>query len=251
MSLALRCMSRIIASARPEMRIVDGARLGRLGDAAWVADREIGCSGRHSLPLRMVVLRDATGMLTLYAPVLLDDGTREALAGLGRVARVIVPNRFHTHFAPYLMQDYPHADILLPQESGGLAGRFDDRARTLESPEQLDAGLEVWPVRLCAGLDELVAYHDPSETLILCDLVHNFQQASSGLARWLYRLNGVWRRPGISRLQRLLLKDRQSLGDFYRWAMSKPFSQISMAHGHLLQADARETFYQLFRGYGR
>ena len=45
------------------------------------------------------------------------------------------------------------------------------------------------------------------------------------------------------------MKDRDSLGEFYRWAMAKPFSRISMAHGQLITTGAREVFYQLFHQY--
>jgi len=105
-------------------------------------------------------------------------------------------------------------------------------------------------VRLRDGLVELCAYHDESESLLLADLLFNFQQASSAPARLVYRLNGIWRQPGNSRLQRLfLLKDRDSLGQFYHWALSKPFSQIVMAHGQIITRDAREQFYQIFSRY--
>ena len=64
------------------------------------------------------------------------------------------------------------------------------------------------------------------------------------------KLNGLWRRPAQSRLQRLLImRDRNSLQQFYRWALGKPLSTISLSHGQLITQDARETFYQLFRRY--
>jgi hypothetical protein len=108
------------------------------------------------------------------------------------------------------------------------------------------------PVRLREGLSELVLFHDQSETLILADLLFNVQQAASPAVRLACRMNGIWRRPGHSRLQRLLLlRDEESLGAFYRWALSKPFVQIAMAHGQLIAEDAREQFYQVFRRYGR
>ena len=48
----------------------------------------------------MVVLRDQAGGLTLYSPVVLEEGTREALAGLGEVLRpgaAQVPTRGGDH----------------------------------------------------------------------------------------------------------------------------------------------------------
>jgi len=241
--------SSLVQRQRPRMVEVDGSRLTRCGPSAWLADRELAYGGRHRLPVRMVVLQAGDGSLILYSPVALDDGTVEALAGLGPVAWIVVPNRFHTLFVGRAMDVYPDARLLLPPTDGGLGERFPRRAQTARQAVQLDQDIELLPVRLRDGLEELVIYHDPAELLMVGDLLFNFQQAER-LSRWLYRFNGVWRRPGVSRLQRLLLlKDPGSLGEFYRWAMNKPFSQISMAHGQLVGGNAREVFYQLFHHF--
>mgnify|MGYP001811837353 CR=1 FL=1 len=250
MSLAFQAMSLILARQRPEVLPVDGARLQRIGDQCWVADRELSYGKRSSLPVRMIVTRDRTGELTLYSPLLVDEGTREALAGLGQVVRLVAPNRFHTLFAGRVLDAYPDAELLVPEADAGLSGRFPARTRVVREPVVLGSGLELRPVRLRDGLEELCAYHDESESLLLADLLFNFQQAGSPLARFMYRLNGVWRRPGNSHLQRLfLLKDTDSLGQFYHWALAKPFSQIVMAHGQIITRDAREQFYQIFSRY--
>ena len=213
------------------METVEGARLTLLGPDAWVADRELVYSRRNRLPLRMVVLRDSAGSLNLYSPVALDEGTIEALAGLGEVHRIIVPNRFHTLFVGRAMDVYPQAQLLLPAADAGLTERFPRRAEILAAAQDLDTLTEIVPVRLRPGLDELVLYHDAAELLVLGDLLFNLHSVQS-------------------RLRRLLLhKDTSSLNQFYRWAMNKPFSQISMAHGPLVSVQARETFYQLFHHY--
>ena len=251
MSLAFQAMTRLLSRTQPEMQSVDGARLQRIGPNCWSADRELAYGQRASLPVRMVVTRGGEGRLTLYSPVAIDDGTIEALAGLGEVVRVVVPNRFHTLFAGRVLERYRDAELLVPEVNAGLAERFPDRTTIVTQAAAVDHGLELYPVRLRDGLVELCAYHDDSESLILADLLFNFQQAPSRLARVLYRLNGIWQRPGHSRLQRLLLlKNTDELRRFYRWALAKPFSQIVMAHGQMISNDAREQFYQAFSRYG-
>ncbi|MEM8769474.1 MAG: hypothetical protein AAGE43_18710 [Pseudomonadota bacterium] len=253
-----RLASRMLAAQRPELGAVDGARLTRIGSNAWAADRSLLYGARSQLPLRMVVFRDAKRDLTLYSPLKLDVGTVEALDGLGTVRRLVVPNRFHTLFVAAVAEQYPDAELLLPSWNAGLEEQFNGRSYTIVGAEAMDteglcSDLEVKSVTLREGLDELVIYHDASELLAVGDLFFNLRlspQQASAMTRFIYRLNGVWQRPARSRLQRLvLLKNREGLGDFYRWAMGKPFSQISMAHGQLLTTDAREQFYQLFSSY--
>lgn len=232
------------------MAPVDGARLHRIGDNCWSADRELIYRGGR-LPVRMVIVRGEQGGLTLYSPVDLDPGTREALAGLGSVTRIIAPNRFHTLFVGPAMEAYPDAMLLVPEADGGLGEQFHERTTVIGEAVLPDTGLELMPVRLRDGLTELVLYHDRSETLILADLLFNLKQSASPAARFLFRLNGIWHRAGQSRLQRLLLlRDGESLAGFYRWALAKPFVQIAMAHGQIISGDAREQFYQVFKRYG-
>ena len=148
------------------------------------------------------------------------------------------------------MDVFSEACLLLPSEAAGLERRFEDRTMLIPSTTQLGDSVEIFPVSLRPGLVELAVYADDPELLCVSDLLFNLHHGSV-LQEWTYRLNGVWRRPALSRLQRLiLLKDRESLASFYRWAMAKPFSRISMSHGQLITSDARETFYQLFHQFG-
>ena len=249
--MLFRALSRMLAIQQPRLAPVDGARLNRIGERAWAADRSLVYGTREQLPLRMVVLRDDRDGLTLYSPLALDAGTLEALAGLGKVRHLVVPNRFHTGFVGAVADCFPEASLLLPSWNAGLEQRFPARSKVVVNGEHLGAGLELRRVILRDGLDELVLYHDSSELLAVADLIFNLQHGGT-LSRVFYRLNGVWRRPATSRLQRwLLLKNHIELDAFYRWAMDRPFSQISVAHGQLITADAREHFYQLFASYGR
>jgi hypothetical protein len=241
---------RALGRQEPAQAASDGARLTRCGDGAWVADRELRYGRRAVLPIRMAVIADPPAALTLYSPVDLDEATVEALAGLGEVHRIIVPNRFHTLFARQAITRYAEAEVLVPPGLADWSREFDGRLRLLEGTATVGDRTEVTCVRLRAGLEELVVYNDRAELLMVADLLFNLQHGE-GLQRFFYRLNGVWRRPALSRAQRLmLLKDRESLGAFYRWAMGRPFSQISMGHGQLITRDAREIFYRLFHRYG-
>ena len=247
--MLFQVMSRLVARQNPTQAAAHGARLTACGPGTWVADRELTYAGGSRLPIRMLVVEDPARELNLYSPVALDEGTIEALAGLGEVRRIIVPNRFHTLFVADAMAIYPRAELLLPEACAGLDSIYGSRARKILETVNIGADTEILAVTLREGLVELVVYNDAAELLAVTDLLFNLHHAE-GVQRWLFFLNGVWRKPAMSRLERFLLaRDRQSLGTFYRWAMSRPFSQISMAHGLLVTEGARETFYQLFHRF--
>lgn len=254
--MLFRAITTILERRHPDLAPVDGSRLTRVGPGAWVADRELVYGWGRSLPTRMVVLRVAEESLALYGPLALDDGTLEALSGLGEVRWIIVPNRFHSQFAAGALERFPEARLLLPGADGSLLERFPHRAERVEQPITLGAGTELLPVALRPGFDELVAYHDEAELLVVADLFFNLQSADlrqvAALSRWFLRLNGVRGQPAQPRWhQRLIMKERENLAGFYRWALAKPFSVISMSHGQIINRGARETFYRIFHAYTR
>lgn len=227
-----RAFNRLLALQTPSQLAVDGAWLQAIGRDIWVADRELMFIGGLRLPIRMVVVRNESGDLLCYSPVALDEPTIEALAGIGEVRWVVAPNQHHGLFSADYLDRYP-------------------RARELDSRGCAGIGVDAHCVSLRSDFQELVIYHDRSKTLIVSDMLLNIRAGDRRL-EWLLRLNGAWQRAGHTRIQRLLLlRDRRPLADFYRWALARPFEQISMSHGQLISEDSREIFYQVFHGFLR
>lgn len=224
------------------MNPAEGARLTRLGDGVWSADRELLLPAAVPLPVRMVVIADTRGRLLCYSPVRMDDGTVEALAGLGTVDLLAVPNRFHTGFVDDARRAYPDARVVGPARVSA-AGPLDE----LAGDGSLDGFADYHVLAGSAGFSELALYHDRSETLVLCDLMINVSAAGRRLA-WALRLAGAWGGPRRPAAQRMLYARRgAALTAFYHWAMARPFRQICVAHGGVVRERAREVFYRLFR----
>jgi hypothetical protein len=236
----VRLFDRALSRLHPEQLPVMGARLRSIGRQIWVADRELQMPGGIRLPIRMVVMGDGRGNLLCYSPVELDEGTAEALDGLGKVRWIVAPNRYHRSFTAGCMSRYPQAQV-----SGFLPPPGDGFAAPAAVPF---GGCELTTVSLRTGFAEIVAYHDLSETLVVADLLFNVRNGNRRLQA-VMRVNGAWQKAGHTRLQRwLILRDPDGLTKFRRWALSRPFVQISMAHGLIVQEDARECLYRLQRG---
>lgn len=220
--------------AVPRMAPVDGARLTRIGNEIWAADRELILPAGQRLPIRMVVLRGRDRRLLCYSPVATDIETVEALQGLGEVTWLAAPNRQHRRFLHQASQAFPGARII------GCRDHASERGNGLPQEGDIDGMVDFRVVPLRRRSAELVLYHDASETLVVCDLIQNLPAPERALERWLMLGAG-----GARRAQKLL--DRSARAGFYRWAMARPFSQISMAHGTIIRDGAREVVYRLFR----
>ncbi len=235
--LLLGLFNRALGRLHPEQIPVVGARLRAIGNQIWVADRELQMTGGVRFPFRMVVMGDGGGNLLCYSPVALDNETAEALDGLGRVRWIVAPNRYHRSFTAGCISRYPEAEVMgfLPPPQDGFTPPAD-------VPFE---GCEVMTVTLRSGFAEIVAYHDLSETLVLSDLLFNVHSGNRPLEAFM-RINGAWQQTGQTRLQRwLLMRDPDGLAAFRRWALSRPFVQISMAHGQVVREEARECLYRL------
>ena len=119
---------------------VDSVRLRNCGRGAWVADRELRLAGGVVLPIRMVLLENEVGRLICYSPVELDSGTVEAVAGLGQVDVIVVPNRFHTLFLDAAHKQFPAAKVIVPPSHLGIAGRPPHGAREPARQRDRDVG---------------------------------------------------------------------------------------------------------------
>ena len=209
-----------------------------------MADRVVRLAGSVLLPVRMMVLENEPGCLTCYSPVELDSATLEAMAGLGSVQQIVVANRFHTLYVAAASEYFPTAKLYVPPTSPGITGIVPNAMIS-----QLASNTEMFVLRMRAGFEELILYHDKSETLVVSDLFFNLTGATR-LQKFLLRLNGIADRPAQSRLHKLLLmREKEQIRKFYQWALAKPFTQICMAHGQLIDYEAREVFYQLFHRY--
>ena len=119
---------------------VDSVRLRNCGRGAWVADRELRLAGGVVLPIRMVLLENEVGRLICYSPVELDSRTVEAVAGLGQVDVIVVPNRFHTLFLDAAHKQFPAAKVIVPPSHPGVAGRPPHGAREPARQRDRDVG---------------------------------------------------------------------------------------------------------------
>jgi hypothetical protein len=230
-----------------------------VGEGLWVADGPVvrmaylGVS--IPFPTRMVVARLAYGELFLWSPTEPDSELRAEIDALGPVRHLVSPNKIHyAHIAAW-KRIYPEATawaspgVRERAASRGLDLSFD--ADLGELPEEAWRGdLEQLVFRGRRFLEEVVFFHRRTRTLILADLIENFEpQKIGGAWRWLLRLAGAANPDGKApidlRLTFLGGKDAARVS-FERMLSWEP-ARIIVAHGRPYERDGTAELRRAFR----
>jgi hypothetical protein len=230
----------------PELWIVDGpiARMAALG-------------ARAPFPTRMTVARLGDGGLWCHSPVAPDEGLFAAIDALGPVRHLVSPNPLHyAHIAAWKRRYSDAIAWASPGVRRRAAGqrievRFDaDLDET--SPPDWSADLDQLRFR-GSRFQETVFFHRASATLILTDLIENFEPSKlpAGL-RWMARLGGVLDPDGKTPLDmRLTFLGRrgQARACVERMLAWRP-ERVLLAHGRCYLDNAEAELRRAFRWTG-
>jgi hypothetical protein len=190
---------------------------------------------------RMTVVPLADSRLFIHSPVPLDHPIRRDLDRLGEVAFVVSPNKIHHLSIGEYIDAYPRAKAFaspgLPERRpdlafDGILGDQPDPAWATEL-DQAEVGGNVF-------FSEIVFLHRASRTLIVADLVENFdRETASVFGRTLARLFGVGSEPVASPEHRLYTSDAAAAAESLERIRSWDFERIVLSHGGLIESDAR------------
>lgn len=148
----------------------------------WVVDGPVIRFYGLPFPTRMVVIRLPDGALWLHSPIQPDAGLIGALAGLGPVAHLVAPNWIHYAYVSDWAAVFPRAQtwaapgVSERAASRGMALRVDHRLDSVAPPDWAGV-IDQMIVEGSRLHREAVFLHRPSRTLILTDLIENFEAA--------------------------------------------------------------------------
>ena len=157
-------------------------RLKPVAADIWVVD---GPAVRlYGMPFstRMTIVRLASGAVWIHSPTKPTDDLVRAVTALGPVRHLIAPNWLHYSYIADWQRLFPDAaswaapGVRERARSHGTAARFDHDL-TAEAPEEWAGEIDQ---TIAAGSDvhrEVVFFHRASRTLILVDLIENFEPA--------------------------------------------------------------------------
>lgn len=169
-----------------------------IADDVWIVDGPVIHFGaplvKMPFPTRMTVVRVDRDQLFIHSPTPLPDDLKAEIDALGTPRWIVGPNRIHYWWIPDWRSAYPDAAIYLaPRIREQAAGRIDFPAHDLDGASRYpwDAAIATLPMP-GSFMTEFEFFHRASRTLILTDIIENFEPGKLGrAARWLAWFGGA------------------------------------------------------------
>ena len=170
-----------------------------LGRDIWLVDGPVVrmryVAGTLPFTTRMTVARLPDGGLWLHSPVALTSGLLAEIRALGRVAALVAPNGLHWEALADWQAVFPDVETWgapgLAEKAAARGYRIDHE---LGDTAPLAWGDAIAQVLVAGGLmTEAVFLHRKSSTLIVTDLIENFERGRvrGGILRFVMRFGGV------------------------------------------------------------
>jgi len=202
-------------------------------------------------PTRMTILR-LTGGLFVHSPTALSAALKAEVDALGVVRWIVGPNRIHYWWIPQWREAYPAAEVYLAPRIREQAGdHIDFDTRTLEGRAGYpwDDEIDTLPI---AGsyMTEVEFFHRASRTLILTDLIENFEpRRLSVWMRFLTWLGGVQDPDGaMPRDMRLSFSGHKAaLGAAVETMIGWAPRRVILAHGRWYERNGAAELRRAFR----
>lgn len=207
----------------------------QLSDSLWIIDGPAVRWFTVPFPTRMVIVRLADNNLLIHSPIELTPKIRRTVEALGQPKYLVSPNKIHHLFWSNWQAAYPEALSFSPP---GLAQKRPDLSfygELGDSPETFWAKeVDQLTFKGSRIFNEVVFFHIPSRTLILGDLVENFDPGTlSRFHRLVARFGRVLAPHGQTPLdyrQSFLLRHLEARSSLHRLLEWGPRSVV-MCHG--------------------
>ncbi|MBB97883.1 MAG: DUF4336 domain-containing protein [Rhodobacteraceae bacterium] len=203
---------------------------------------------------RATVIRLQSGDLWVHSPTKLTAGLRAEVADLGPVKHLVAPNWIHYAGLPEWQAAFPGAvtwsapGVVKRAEQKGLRLHVDHRLGQT-APDDWAGEIDQMIVEGSATHREAVFFHRPTQTLILTDLIENFEPQNMPLWMWpILKLAGILDPDGsMPRDMRATFRGgedqlRGAIRQMIDWAPER----VILAHGRWFQSRGTEELRRAF-----
>jgi hypothetical protein len=230
--------------------------LKSVADNVWLVDGPVIRFGPPGLkmpfPTRMTIIRTRASDLFVHSPTALTPDLMAAIAELGQPRWIIAPNRLHYWWTPDWKAAFPEAEVYLAPRIVEQAGaRIDFRYSDLDRDQGYpwDDHITTLPIP-SSYMTEFVFFHGASRTLLLTDLIENFEakKLSFGM-RFLTWIGGCLDPNGsMPRDMRLAFsKHKPELRAAVKKMIAWDPERIILAHGRWYRHDGTAELRRAFK----
>ena len=226
------------------------------GTDIWIVDGPTIRFYGMPFPTRMTVVRLSDGGLWIHSPIALDDALRARIEALGPVRHLVAPNWIH-YASVHQWQ------AVWPEATTWAAPKVESRAAAHNVPIRIDHLLDNTATPPWAGEiafrhvsgsavhSEVVFFHRASRTLILTDLIENFDPRH--LPWWmsaLTRLVGITAPDGRTPpdIAATFRKNRAEARGHVDWMLAQAPERVILAHGRCYETEALPRLRRALKG---
>lgn len=212
----------------------------QLANDLWAEAAPQSFFGLH-LGTRMTVVCLRDGSLLVHSPIAMTPSLKAEVDEIGAVRHIVAPNVAHHLYAGEWQNAYPGA---LLHGAVGLGKRRKDLAIDLELRGETHPD---WEGDLATSLldgtmlNETVFFHRPSRSLIVADVLENFETSAHWPTRAYLKLGGIHGKPGLSLPLRLIFRDKKRARRSIDEVLSWDFDRIVLAHGDVIESGGRDV----------
>ncbi|MEX0956284.1 MAG: DUF4336 domain-containing protein [Rhizobiaceae bacterium] len=222
----------------------------------WIVDGPVIRFGmpwpKMPFPTRMTIIRLKNGDLLLHSPTTADEGLIREVKALGAPRHLIAPNRIHYWWIPDWHATFPDAEVwLAPRVRQQAGGRISFETSELAGRGNYPWEGEVDTLTVEGGyMTEIVFFHRASRTLVLTDMIENFEPRKVGpLMRVVAWLGGVLAPDGqMPRDMRLTYRsNRAGMKEAVERMIGWDPEHVIIAHGKWFRQNGAAELRRAFR----
>jgi len=202
---------------------------------------------------RMTIVRLDDSTLWVHDPCQLTPQLKSQIDELGEVAYIIAPGTYHHLHVLAFQSHYPNAETFI---CPGLEKKRDDLHFDWILGNQPDhrwqTELDQHFVQGTIFMAEVVFLHKTSKTLILVDLLENIgddytHDASMLLKFWWKNVFHMWNNPKAAPEYQLGWGNKKRVKEGLKTILSWDFDRIIIAHGNLIETDAKSILTKAWK----
>ena len=156
----------------------------------------------------------------------------DSLSLISPTEHIIAPTCFHDTGMRAAVEHFPEAKVwAVSGMKKMLKGLKVHTLAVNHTPDDWRGYIEILPICGMPRVNEHVLWHAESRTLLTSDLLFNISVDADIWTKLFFRFNGVWQKPGPTRIFRYFIEDKQAFRTSIGKLAALPIQKILPSHG--------------------